>query len=825
MTVSLASDVKKKSAQSTSLDCYHCGLPVARPKEFTQLIDQQLQDFCCPSCQAVATVIHEGGLDQFYQYRSQLNRRPEQLVESFSIYDRDDVQRGFVDQSEPYNGEDNREYVAHLLLDDITCAACVWLIEQRLHAIDGVISVNVNALNHQCSLRWQPEKVPLSILMAALSEIGYRPQPLTHDHQQEQQQRYQRMALMRLAVAAFGMMQVGMVAIGLHAGALQGMDDQWLSFLRWVSLVVATPVVLFSAQPFWSSAWKNVKQKHLTMEVPVSLAIVLAYIASAWATIKGGGEVYFDSVSMFTFFLLLGRYLEMRTRYSNQQQTNHVTRLLPLLIRRVDASDNNQTEKVLLTELQVDDIVHIISGETIPCDGVVIKGESTIVEALLTGEVEPVKKQQGDTVIAGTVNTDGSLFVKATAVDRQTRLSTIEKLTTFAQQDKPKIQELANYVARYFIAAVLVVASAVFLFWFHYQPESALWITLSVLVVTCPCALSLATPTVLTATVAKMRSCGFLVLKGHVIETLAHINRVVFDKTGTLTHGQPKIVEVLIQDKTLSENKVLSIAAALEQGSSHPIAKAFVAYEGCYPVTEHQIITGAGVRGVVNVDGQCQQYALGKPDLVASDVALPSEGQWILLARQVDMKWHIVAWIRLSDALRSTAISAVSSLQQQGVNVDILSGDNPFVVGKMAAQLGDIPYRADVSPEEKLDYIRGYQKQETVLMVGDGINDVPVLAGADVSVAMDSASDFARTHADSILLNNDLTVLVKAIHIAHNCRRIMRQNILWALLYNVVALPLAASGFIPPYVAAIGMSLSSLIVVLNALRVNNITIT
>lgn len=809
-----------ESAQATSdnspssVACYHCGLPVTRPNEFTYAIGGQDQQFCCPSCQAVATVIHEGGLDQFYEYRSQLNRRPDELQDSFVLYDREDIQRDFVDLHE------NQEATAHLLLDDITCAACVWLIEQRLQSVEGVLSVRVNASTHQCLLRWDQTKIALSAVMFILAEIGYRPQPLTYDHQEEQQKRHQRKALMRLGVAAFGMMQVGMLAIALHAGALQGMDEHWLSFFRWVSLLVATPVVLFSAQPFWFTAWKNLRQKHLTMEVPVSLAIVLAYIASIWATIAGTGEVYFDSVSMFTFFLLLGRYLEMRTRYNNQQKTHGMTRLLPLVARRVDKNNTQQSESIVLTELSEGDYVQVISGETIPCDGEVLEGNSAVIEALLTGESLPVNKSCGDQVIAGTINTDGSLLIRATAVNRETRLSTIERLTAFAQQDKPKIQELANNVARYFVAAVLIVSAAVFAFWSFHEPESALWITLSVLVVTCPCALSLATPTVLTATVAAMRQQGLLVLKGHVIETLTQVNRVIFDKTGTLTYGKPKIAEVRVLDSDLSEQDVLSIAAALEQGSSHPIAHAFADYVGSCDAKEREIVTGAGVQGLISMDGQTHSYRLGKPVFaLAEQIDLPSKEQWIVLSRDQEA----IAWFNLSDVLRTSAEIAVKGLQLQKIGADILSGDNEHVVSQMANQLSCDHYLAGVSPEDKLDYIRSQQKQQqTVLMVGDGINDVPVLAGADVSVAMDSASDFARTNADAVLLNGDLSVLLKAMQLSQRCKQIMRQNITWALLYNLLALPLAAAGFIPPYLAAIGMSLSSLIVVINALRVGRI---
>jgi Cu2+-exporting ATPase len=875
--------------QRSSIDCYHCGLPVDKAGEFVLSIQQQARDFCCPGCLAVATIINDDGLEQFYQFRSQLNRKPKQQKDSFALYDRDDIQQSFVEhhatiasshpkplqpkslqpkplQTEPLQKKQSlqsgslseehpqaQESTAYLLLDDITCAACVWLIEQHLKSIQGVISVSVNADTHQCAVRWNRQQVSLSQLMLSLDDIGYRPHPFTQDKNEEQQQRYQRMALMRLGVAAFGMMQVGMVAIGLHAGAIQGIDDQWLSLLRWVSLIVATPVVLFSAQPFWSAAWKNILLGQLTMEVPVSIAIVLAYCASVWATVTGTGEVYFDSVSMFTFFLLWGRYLEMRTRYKNRRQTHVTTRLLPLVVKRVlfsriapvagivDIAEKNvtkQIEEVILADLQLGDYVQIISGDSIPCDGVIIEGCSSVNESLVTGEADPVHKQVGDDVIAGTVNMDGVLLIKTTATQQQTRLSTIERLTNFAEQDKPKVQELANTVSRYFVGAVLIVSIAVYTFWYFYQPELAFWIMLSVLVVTCPCALSLATPTVLTATISKMRTHGLLVIKGHVIETLTQVNHAVFDKTGTLTHGKPCVVEVKVVDSNvdkriinaLTEEQVLTIAAALESGSSHPIAHAFesilIDTKTRYSVKDQILHTGTGVEGIITIDGQVQRYFFGKPNFLHESIDLPSSGQWLLLSRMSDEPVSAshgacpVAWIRLSDELRPSALSAVSDFQQKGITVEMLSGDNLTVVGDMAAQLGVSSFHAGVMPEEKLAYIRQQQaQQQTVLMVGDGINDVPVLAGANVSIAMGSASDFARTHADAILLNNDLTVLAKSVGIAHRCKKIMWQNITWALSYNAIALPLAAAGFVPPYLAAIGMSLSSLIVVVNALRV------
>ena len=764
-------------------------------------------------------MIHAGGLDQFYRYRSELNQKvDEQRSDDFSIFDTTELQASFVVPANNHNNPDGSYKTAYLLLDGISCAACVWLIEKFLTSQTGFVRVNVNAVSHECVLTWDESVKPLSKFMQALASIGYRPQPHTKNNQALQQRQQQRRMLMRLGVAGFGMMQVGMVAVALYAGAWQDIEQEWVSLLRWLSLLVATPIVLFSAQPFWSAAIRNIKQRHLTMDVPVSIAIILAYLASFWATMTQTGEVYFDSVAMFTFFLLVGRFLEMRLRHRNQQLSGNTAEMLPHTVNMLD--DQNQETLVPLATLTVGDRVKVYAGDTIPSDAIILSGRSQVSEALLTGESTPIDKKIGDSVIGGTINIHDTLILKVTAVGQQTRLSIISELVNQATHDKPRAQIIANRVASYFVAIILIAAIAVYSIWYLIEPESAFWVMLSVLVVTCPCALSLATPTALTAAVSVMRQRGLLVIKGHVVETLASISHTVFDKTGTLTIGQPSIVEVISIDKTFSREDIINIAASLEQNSNHPLAFAFKSHTVKYLPDDLQSTPSQGVSGLINQ----QHYRLGKPDYALQTLftgAVPSEDcQWLLLSCNAQP----VAWLGLSDTLRESALPAVEQLQQSDSQVFILSGDNSEIVTTIAKQLGIKNGIANQTPEAKLLYLRNLQQQKKnkVLMVGDGVNDVPVLAGADVSVAMDSASDFARTSADSVLLNDDLTVLPTVIALAKKTRRVIKQNIIWSVGYNLSALPLAAMGFIPPYMAAIGMSLSSLIVVINALRLHKV---
>ncbi|MBX2808637.1 MAG: cadmium-translocating P-type ATPase [Cellvibrionaceae bacterium] len=829
---SAAFDTATVRVEHSVTPCFHCGLPVADPTEFTLRVgsaqtpehERQEQSFCCVGCQAVTAMIYEGGLGQFYRFRTRVNQKVDAGAApsdkyDFSLYDQDDLQADFVQR-------EATQRTASLLLDGITCAACVWLIERHLSAQPGVLKVRVNGLNHRCELSWDASAQCLSQLMQALAAIGYQPQPFTPDARERQLRQQHQTVLMRLGVAGFGMMQVGMTAIALYAGALQGMDAHWQQLLRWLSLLVATPVVLYAAQPFWSAAWRSLRQRRLTMDVSVSTAIILAYVASAWATLSGSGEVYFDSVAMFTFFLLLGRYAEMRLRRRNQSLLGVTTALLPRVVERLDRqydsqkqdSQTPQAQKIPLSQLAAGDRVRLYAGDTIPCDGRVCEGDSRVVEALLTGEAEPVVKGPGDAVIAGTLNTQGVLIVEVTAVGKQTRLSTIERLVQQAQQHKPRLQQLADKIAAYFVAVVLLAAAAVFIIWQAIRPEDAFWISLSVLVVSCPCALSLATPTALTAAVAALRRRGLLVVTSHVIETLPAIEQIIFDKTGTLTQGQPSVKQVLLLEQGIEQGldaaAVLALAAALETGNRHPIAQAFTAYDAGYQVSRQLLQTGAGVSGVIGG----HVYALGKPAFVVDGGALidrpTTAGQWLLLAKNA----RPLAWIALQDSLRSSAVEAVTALQQQGQSLEILSGDQPAVVAAIAEQLGGLAYHSDQSPEDKLALVRQRQQQRPVLMVGDGINDMPVLAGADVSIAMESATDLARTSADAVLLRGDLTIVPAARALSLRARRTIKQNLGWALAYNTLALPLAACGFIPPYLAAIGMSLSSLIVIANALR-------
>ena len=801
------------TGESSGQACYHCGLPVPPASNYPVTIQGKVHRMCCPGCQAVAMAIVDGGLDSFYQFRTANNDRPEyagQASQRWDIYDLPEVQSEFVI---PFSDQLKQ---ANLLLEGISCAACSWLIEAHLKQNPAIRSVTVNLSTHRCAIVWDGQ-FPLSDIFKSLASIGYLPRPATDDQQQQLIKKENRIALFRIGVAGFGTMQAMMVAVGMYTGA----TDFWLDFLRWLSMLVATPVVFFSAWPFFQAAWRSIQMRHLVMDVPVALAIGLAYLASVWATVSGTGEVYFESVSMFTLFLLMGRYVELRARHRNRLAFGNLAQLMPLTACCLREENGCEVERSMpIKTLQLGDLILVKAGETFPCDGRVVAGESEVVEALLTGESRPVSKRLGDMVIAGTLNNHSPLKVEVTALGAATQLSAIERLATQAADEKPQQVLAADRIARFFIARLLIVCTAVFAFWLWYRPDHALWVTLSVLVVTCPCALALAMPAALSAATANLRKQGFLVARGHVVETLHSVTRVIFDKTGTLTKGKFVVDQVQpFAGVDASRDQLLGWAAALESGSNHPLAAAFHHWQGRDQATDIKQITAAGVEGKI----QGLAYRLGTAEFALQLVGDKSEmpalpdplHTWLLLANEQQP----LAWIALVDEVRPDAASLIEKLKARGIAVELLSGDQSGSVAQLAQQLGIDDYVAGAKPSDKLSHLSERQSAgDKVLMIGDGINDVPVLAGADVSVAMASASDLAQTRADSVLLNDRLEVIAEALDIAQRTKAIIAQNLRFSLIYNLLALPLAAAGMIPPWLAAIGMTASSLIVIFNALR-------
>ena len=777
------------------------------------MLDENSHPLCCPGCEAVAHAIVDGGLASYYRFRTELPERPDERepaqAETWAVFDDPGLQREFVHAEK----DDSGRVYATLAVDGITCAACAWLIEHRLNAVEGVESSAVNLTHHRVRVSWDPTRVRLSQLLAEMATIGYQAQPYEPDEAQARLHHEERMHIRRLIVAAAGMMQVMMFSIPVYIAGPEGISDDFLALFNWLSFALTTPVVFFSAMPFFRNALRDLRSRVLGMDVPVSIAIGCAYSFSGFAVITGKGEIYFDSAAMFTFFLLFGRYIEARARRRSGHTGNAMAGALPLSAIRLTAEGD---ERILpASELAAGDRVLIKPGHGVPADGTIEDGESSLDESMLTGEYLPVTRRVGDSVTGGSQNIESSLVVKVTHAGRDARVAGIVDLTDRAFASRPRLAQMATRMAHNFVLRLLVLSLLVATVWWFIDPARMPWIVLSVLVVTCPCALALATPTALTAGHGQLRRRGVLVTRADAIETLSQADRVIFDKTGTLTSGQMTLMETRPLEG-FDAAYARTVAAALEARSEHPIARAFLPFrQTTLSASEVVSHTAQGLEG--NLEGR--RWRLGKPAFAAADSKLqaPGNGQWLLLTEEGEPR----AWFALQDRVREDAAATVTALKALGVKVELLSGDTPEAAGELAQRLDITYWRGGATPEQKLERIRECQAAgEKVVMVGDGINDVPVLAGADVSLAMNGATDLARTSADAILVSPRLSRIVEAVEISRATRRVMRQNMVWSVCYNFSAMPLAAMGLIPPWLAAIGMSASSLVVVGNALRLN-----
>ena len=799
--------------------CYHCGLPVARGTRFRVSVDGHERSMCCAGCAAVAQAIVSNGLADYYRHRDSLPESPREAVpealKDLGLFDHPDFQKSFVTPTSDYERE------AALILEGITCSACVWLNESHLAKQPGVTAVEINYATRRARVRWDSRVTRLSALLEAIAAIGYRAHPYDATRSEALSQRERRQALWRLFVAGFGMMQVMMYAVPVYL-ADGDMTSDIEQLMRWASLVLTVPVVLYSAAPFFTRAWRDLRLKRVGMDVPVALGIGSAFVASCWATVVGGGEVYFDSVAMFVFFLLGGRYLEMIARQRAVREVERLAKALPAFASRLTAYPRLDTERVPIGDLVVGDRVLVKPGEPIPADAIVLDGESEADESLLTGEAGPVAKRAGDQVTGGTINTASPLVLRVEQVGGATRLAAIQRLIERANIERPRIVQAADRVATIFVAVLLLLAAIAGVYWWQVDASRALSIFVAVLVVSCPCALSLATPTALTVATGAMSRRGLLVTRGHAIETLARVDHFVFDKTGTLTVGKLELSGTDVLGE-IDADDALRLAAALEQGSEHAIAQslraAAAAGSTLGAVDSLLSVTGQGVEGTIGG----QTVRLGREEFVRElhGIDLPSTAHEDLAATTVALG-DTQGWIALfhfTDVVRPHAAELVRALKAEGVRFSLLSGDSQQSVLQYAERLGIDHAQGGASPQAKHAFIEELQRQgRVVAMVGDGVNDAPVLAQAQVSIAMGGGTELARNQGDIVLLSERLDALGAGRELARRTVRIIRQNLWWSFGYNFAAIPLAMSGAITPWMAGIGMSASSLLVVINALR-------
>ncbi len=775
----------------------------------------RLRAFCCAGCEAVSRAISGQGLDEYYRLRAAASPRPApDDGDDAALYDTELVQARFVRDA----GDGQRE--ATLLVEDLRCAACAWLIEQVVARTPGVASAEANFAARRIAIRWDPAAARLSTVIGAVRALGYPAWPFEERRLAQVEARERRALMRRLWVAGLGMMQVMMYAVPAWIAGAGDMTPDIEDLMRWAGLILTVPVVAYSAQPYFAGAWRSLGQRRLGMDVPVALGIAVAFAASAIATWRGTGAVYFDSVTMFVFLLTGGRWLELAARGRAGLALQRLARLAPHAAHRLVEGSGERTETISAAALRPGDRVLVRAGETLPADGTLAADEAVVNEALLTGESRPVRRMRGEALTGGAVNAANAFVMQVERVGSDTTLSHIERLMERALSERPRWVELAQRASGVFVAAVLACALGAGIAWLWIDPSRALWIAVSVLIVTCPCALSLATPVAITVALGEMARNSMVVSRARAIEALAVATDFVFDKTGTLTAGAPRLLETLsFGGHRIDE--ALAIAAALARHSSHPLDRALAqAMGGPEAPSPEDYRSHAGAGAEARVDGR--RVRIGRAEFAGALHGKAAPLAWLHSPDTVVWLADERGWIaafRIGDALREEAPRAIAALRAMGLRIHLLTGDEPRVAHAVASSLGIERVEARATPEGKREYVQALQRLGArVAMAGDGVNDAPVLAQADASIAMGQGADLAQLRADAVLLSGSLDDLVRSMRIARRARAVIRQNLAWALGYNLLVLPLAFVGFVTPFVAGIGMASSSLLVVANALR-------
>ncbi len=792
--------------------CSHCGISFRWKVIGSREDDGGQNMFCCRGCQSAYHMICSAGLSDFYQRTGRVTPTVAESIPS-SYTDRD------LSQHVISEGDLCR---IDVLVGGITCPSCVWLLERMLTRVPGVEYVSISYSGGIASLRFDPVCVSPLELFSVIVRLGYSPRPYSADQSEQEARRERDDLLLRFGTALFLSMQLMAYSYALYAGYFQGIDGAMKQFLQYVSLLVTTPVVFYSGWPFIAGAWRSLKAAAPGMDLLIALGALSAWSYSVWATFTGQ-ETYYESAATIVTFVLIGRLLELSVR---RRAMSVISSLYAAAPQRATVMVDGVSHTVEVEVIKPGDLLLVRQGERFPVDCLIVERETEVDQSLATGESQPVLLVCGEEVRSGCVNVAAPVTVQALRPAGQSYLMRVAALVQMAQAGKPKLQQLADRVSGWFVPAVILLALLVCALRFQYSGDSAgaaIMAALSVILIACPCAMGLAVPAAVLAACSRSASLGIILRGGDVIERLASVNSVLFDKTGTVTCGLPGVIQLdACSGYTIQD--VLQAAATVEEPASHPLARAIVRYaaeQGFQPepCRNFSSVPGRGISGILLTGGVvlCGSRLFLQEQGVTGEIDPPFDS--FASAVLVAIDGHLAGRFLLSDQLREGAASVVSGLAAERMEIAIISGDHQSTVDRIAADIGISEARGEMTPDQKLAHVRSLlQRGRSVLMVGDGVNDAPALAAATVSCSLSGSSDIALENADVIITGADLSRLTTAYRISRAAMVIIKQNLAWAFVYNIIGIPLAMTGLLTPVYAAVAMTASSLLVSLNSLR-------
>jgi Cu+-exporting ATPase len=796
--------------------CSHCGLIFDESAMIVEKEEDKTLFFCCHGCQGVYHLLSLEGLDTFYNKLGRTTLTPPKK-QSFEDLEKFDVD-GFRSKYVKINDDGLNE--VSLIIEGIHCSACVWLNEKVLHKTDGIIEATINYTNNKAKVVWDNDKVKLSHIIEVIRSIGYDAFPYDPTLQEARALKTRRDYYSRILVAVFGMMNIMWIAVAQYAGYFTGIEQGHKNILNVAEFVLATPVLFYSGWVFFRGAYYGYKNRMVNMDTLVSAGATLAYIYSIYAMISQRGEVYFDSVVMIITFVLVGKYLEVLGKKHAVDTLDLLTSTIPT---EVTVIKNNQKSLVVLENVQVGDIIEVKAGEKIVIDGIIKEGAASFDESSLTGESLPLLKQVGNNILSGSICLDSTIRYEAVKDASSSLLHSIVTLLEDSITKKPRIEQLANSISGYFSVIILLIASATFLSWYYLGGvgfERSLIISISVIVIACPCALGLATPMSTLMGISLAAKRGILFKEASYLETMAKCDIIALDKTGTLTEGKPGVVKA----NFLKEFDI-SLLYSLVSNSNHPISKSVKNYlQNNFEKLQElslQDISAVTAKGMVAFYNK--QKIFGGNNTLMEENGIKITDNTDNLIFNFAINNELAASFELKDTPKEGAKEMINTLKSLGLKVVMLTGDHEKSAKNIASELGIDDIKWGLLPSGKADMIDDLHKQnKKVIMAGDGINDSIALAKSDIAVSMGNGADIAISVSDVVLLNENISKIAEAVQISQRTYKAIKENLMLSIIYNIIAIPLAVAGFVYPLVSALSMSLSSLIVVGNSIRIKRL---